>query len=135
MARDGRPVMAAVDDEVVALRLAVDRLADRRFERLVAFGLAQRCAQIRCILLAETHEECAGAGQTNAVAALAEIVGQRRDKAEPPAGFPHRHVARGTAGAVIALIEYPPPLQSGAHPGPRHVLVQTVYPTDRATRH
>src|SRR5207248_9595315 len=99
MARDGRPVMAAVDDEVVALRLAVDRLADRRFEHFVAFGLAQRRAPSRCILLADAHEKGAGAGQSHAVAALAETVGHRRDEAEPSAGSSYGAVARGPAGA------------------------------------
>src|SRR5437660_10203468 len=55
MAGDGGPVVAAVDDEIMPLGLAVDRGADRGFERLVALGLAQRGAQIRRILLAEAH--------------------------------------------------------------------------------
>ena len=93
---DGRPVVAAVDDEIVALGLARDRLADRRLERLVALRLAQRRAQIGGVLLAEAHIERAGAGQPDAVAALAEIMGQRRDEAEPPAGLAHRaHSAPG----------------------------------------
>src|ERR1700720_4671399 len=107
MTGDGRPVVASVDDEIVALRLAVDRLADRRLERLVPFGLPQGRAQIGRILLAEAHVQSAGAGHPNAVAALAKIMGQGCDEAEAPTGLAHGHVARGTTGAVIGLVEGP----------------------------
>ena len=76
--RDG----GAVDDEVVALGLARDRLLDGALEALVALGGAQRRAQVGGVLLAEAHVERAGAGDADAVAALAEIVGQRRDEAD-----------------------------------------------------
>src|SRR5438034_1825425 len=105
MASDGGPVVAAVDDEIMPLGLAVDRGADRGFERLVALGLAQRGAQIRRIFLAEAHIQRAGAGQSDAVAAFAEIMGQGGDEAEPPAGLPHRRIARRSAGAIISLVE------------------------------
>ena len=62
----------------------------------VALRRAQRRAQIGGVLLAEAHIERAGAGDPHAIAALAEIVGQRRDEAEPPAGLAHdRHSAPG----------------------------------------
>src|SRR6266702_4471938 len=70
MAGDRGPVVAAIDDEIVAFRLAADRLADRRVERLVAFRLPQRCAQIGRILLSEAHIERAGTGQAHPIAAL-----------------------------------------------------------------
>ena len=44
VARDGRLLGAAVDDEVVALGLAGDRLVDRLVEQLVAFWRAAACA-------------------------------------------------------------------------------------------
>ena len=87
VARHGRAAVAAVDDEVVALGLARDRLGDRPVEQLVALGGAQRRAQVGGVLLAEAHIERAGAGQPHAVAAFAEIVGERRDEAQPPAGL------------------------------------------------
>src|ERR1700730_12709637 len=62
MPGDGGPVVTSIDDEVVALGLAVDGFADRRFERLIPFGLAQRGAQIGCVLLPQAHIEGAGAG-------------------------------------------------------------------------
>src|SRR6267378_8564256 len=105
MSGDGGPVVTPIDDEVVALGLAVDGFADRRFERLIPFGLAQRGAQIGCVLLAEAHIESAGAGHPDAIAALAEIMGQGGDEAEPPAGLPHRHIPRRASGAVIAFVE------------------------------
>src|SRR2546428_680094 len=73
MAGETGPVVAAIDDEIVAFRLAVDRLADRCFERLVAFRLPQRRTQVGGVLLPEAHKQRAGAGQPDAVAAFAEI--------------------------------------------------------------
>ena len=47
--------MAPVDDEIVALGLARNRFRDRRIEQIVAFGRAQRGAQIGGVFLAEAH--------------------------------------------------------------------------------
>ncbi len=107
--------MAAIDDEIVALGLAVDRLADRRLEGFIAFRLTQGRAQIRRILLAEAHIQSTGAGHPNAVAALAKIMGQGCDKPEAPTGFAHHDIARRATGAVIGLVESPAPLQPGPH--------------------
>ena len=104
----GRAVRA-VDDEVVALRLARDRLVDRGLKQIVALGGAERRAQVGGVLLAEAHVERAGAGDAHAVAAFAEIVGQRRDEAEPAAGLgdrahsaPARRSCRGCPRASSA---------------------------------
>src|SRR5208282_4862289 len=115
MPGDGGPVVATVDDEIVTARLAADRFPNRRLERFISFGLTQGGAQIGRILLAEAHIKGAGASHPDAVAALAEIMGQGRDKAEPPTGLAHRHIARWAAGAIIGLVERPPPLQPGAN--------------------
>src|SRR6516164_8024239 len=98
VAGDGGTVVATIDDEVMAARLAVDRFANRRLEHLISFGLTQGGAQIRGILLAEAHIQRAGAGHPDAVAAFAEIMGQRGDEAEPPTGLAHRDIARRSAG-------------------------------------
>src|SRR5262249_58369977 len=104
VAGEGRALVAAVDDEVVALGLAPDRLVDGGIERVVALRGAQRRAQIRRVVLAEAHVERAGAGDAHAVARLAEVMGERRDEAEPSAGFPHGDVARRTARAIVDLV-------------------------------
>src|SRR3954464_15429428 len=70
-----RAGVAPVDDEVVALRLAGDGIDDRPFEKLVAFGGAHRCPQVGGVLLAEAHEELAGAGEAHPVAAFAQNLG------------------------------------------------------------
>src|SRR6185312_13756964 len=51
VAGEGRALMAPVDDEIVALGLARDRLGDRGIEEIVAFGCAQRSAQIGGVFL------------------------------------------------------------------------------------
>src|SRR3546814_17442137 len=92
VAGDRRLLAAAVDDEVVALGLAADRLEDRGVEQLVALALAQRRAQVGGVLLAQAHVERAGAGQPHAVAAFTEVMGHRRDEAEAPAGLLHARI-------------------------------------------
>ena len=103
----GRRGMCAVDHEVMALGLAGDRFLDRGVQRLRRFATPQRRAQIRSVVLAEAHIERAGAGDADAVAALAEIMGQRRDEAEPAAGLgdvahsgPGRRCGRGDRVSV-----------------------------------
>ena len=75
-----------------------------RVEELVALGGAQRRAQVGGVFLAEAHIERAGAGQPHAVAALAEIMGQRRDEAEPAAGLRDLDIAGRAAGAVVDVV-------------------------------
>ena len=77
--------------------------------QLVALRRAQRPAQVGRVLLAQAHVHGAGAGHPHAVAALAEIVGQRRDEAEPAAGLrdlarsaPARRSGRGCRSASSA---------------------------------
>ena len=92
---------AAVDDEVVAFGLARDRVArSPRSRRSSPSEARKRRAQVGGVLLAEAHVERARAGHAHAVAALAEIVRQRRDEAEAAAGLLHAHIARRAAGAV-----------------------------------
>src|SRR5262245_45300208 len=100
MPRDRRPLVAAVDDEVVALGLAGNRFVDGSVEQAIGFRRAQRRAQIGRILLAEAHVERAGTGDTHAVTGLAEIVGHWRDESERAAGFGDADVARRPAGAI-----------------------------------
>src|SRR6185369_5896160 len=102
---DRWPAVAAVDDEVVALGLARDRGADGVHENRVIAARAQRRAQVGGVFLAEAHVERAGAGHAHAVAALAEIMGERRDEAEPPPGLLDREVARRAAGAIVGLFQ------------------------------
>src|SRR3546814_3880535 len=53
--RHGGRRLPAVDHEVMALRLAGNRLADGSFQIGVAVGGAQRAAQVGGIVLAEAH--------------------------------------------------------------------------------
>src|SRR5688572_2794263 len=99
------PVVLPVDDEVMTFGLAADRLVDRRIEELVAFRDAKRGAKIGGILLAQAHEQRARAGEAHPVAALAEIMGERRDEAEPAARFLDPHVTRRSPGLVGNVLE------------------------------
>src|SRR5579863_10241400 len=90
--------MGAVDLEIVAFWLARNRVFNRLLKQFVVRRGAQRRPQIRRILLAEAHVERAGAGDADAVAALAEIMGQRRDEAEPAAGLSDFDIAGRPTG-------------------------------------
>src|SRR6266849_813440 len=95
----------AIDDEIVPLGLARNGFLDRRVQRLVALGCAQRRAQVGGILLPEAHVESARAGDPDTIAGFAEIMGERSDEAEPAAGLLHAHIACRSAGAVIDVLE------------------------------
>ena len=128
------PLMAAVDDEIVALGLARDRLLDRAIEEFVALRRAQRRAQVGGILLAEAHVERAGAGHAHAVAGFAEIVRERRDEAEPAAGLRHPDITSGAAGLVVDVLEREALGEPRARDRERQVLVEPAF-ADIAERH
>src|SRR6516165_7093310 len=107
--------MAAVDNEIVALGLARDSLRNGRMQALVALRDTQGRAQIRRILLSQAHIKGPGAGHPHAVAGFTEIMSERRNEAEPPAGLGDSDIAGGTAGAVVAVVEREPLGQSRAN--------------------
>src|SRR5262245_36425851 len=109
------------------LWLTRNRLVDRRIQEFVALGRTQGLTQIRSVILTETHEERAGAGDTNAVTRFAEIVRQRCDKTETSAGFLYMHVARGTSRAIVNVFECKPLCQSCSHNRQRQILVETRF--------
>ena len=77
MTIDGRSLCIGIDDEVVALGLACDGALDGGDQRDVALAGPYRGPQVGRIVLAQAHIELAGAGQTDPVAAFAEIVAHR----------------------------------------------------------
>src|SRR5664279_2367405 len=87
VAADAWPVVPAIDDEVVALRLEPDGPVDRGAEQGIVRRGAQRPAQIRGIFLAEAGVQGPGAGDAYAVARLAEVVGHRCNEPERAAGL------------------------------------------------
>src|SRR3569832_1343762 len=68
-ARQRRLGMAAIDDEVVPLRLAPDRFVDGAVENGGILRSPQRLAQIGRVVLAVAHEQRPGTGEAHAVAA------------------------------------------------------------------
>lgn len=70
--------VVAIDDEVMAFRLAGDRLIYSRGQGGWVFRGSQNPAQVGRVVLAEAHVERAGAGESDAVAALTEIMSHRR---------------------------------------------------------
>ena len=65
---------------------------------------------------------------------FAEIVGQRRDEAEPAAGLGDAHIARRSAGAIVELLERESFGEAGAHHRQRQILVEAAF-ADLAERH
>ena len=73
--------MVPVNDEIMAFGFATNRFKNGITQKLVAYRSPQGRAQIRRIFLAETHVKRARTRQPHPVATLAEIMGERRDKA------------------------------------------------------
>ena len=86
------------------LGLAGDGQVDGGIEFVVAGAGAQQRAEIEGVVLAQAHIECAGAGEPHAIAAFAEIMGHRRDEADPLAGFGHGVIPRRAAGAIAGIL-------------------------------
>src|SRR5690242_4916914 len=108
---------------------------DCRLEERVALGGAHGLPQVRGVMLAQTHKESAGAGEAHAVAALAEIVREWRDHAEPTTRLAHPVVARGPAGAVVGFLQRPAFVELGAYHRERQVLLEPRALAELAHRH
>ena len=63
---------AAFDDEVMAFWFTSYRLIDGGLKCLIAFGGAERFAQIGCIILTQAHVQRARTGQPHTIAAFAK---------------------------------------------------------------
>src|SRR5882724_13505819 len=127
MAADARPVMPAVDNEVVTLRLQPDGAIDRRREQLVVGRRPQRLAQIGGILVAEAGMQRAGAGDPYPVTGLAEIMRHRRDEAELAAGLGNADIAGGAAGIVVEVGQRVVLGEAGAQKRQRYVLFDPAF--------
>ena len=93
-----------VNDEIMAFGFAGDRLTDRRIEKTVPLRGAERGAQVGRVFVPQTHVKRAGTGHPHAVAALAEIMGQRGDEANQSAGLPDPQIPRGSSAAMVGLL-------------------------------
>ena len=123
MAADAGAVVAAVDDEVVPLRLQADGVVDCSTEQLVVGGGPQRFAQIGGILVAEAGMQRPGTGDPDPVAGLAEIMGHRRDEAELAASLADTDVARRPSGIIVEVGQGVLLGEARAKQRQRHVLV------------
>src|ERR1700751_4987703 len=74
VAAHARPVVPAVDDEIMALRLQPDGEIDRGRQKIVVRRGAQRLAQVGRILVPEAGMQGSAAGDPHAVAGLAEVM-------------------------------------------------------------
>src|SRR5580693_1435808 len=90
----------ASDNEIMAFGLPLYTRADRLHKRPIGSGAAKRLTQIDRILLAETHVECARAGDAHPIAAFAEIVRERGNEPEASPRFLNVIIARWAAGDI-----------------------------------
>ena len=65
---DAWPVVAAIDDEIVALGLEADGAVDGGVEQVVIARCSQRFAQIRGVLVTEAGVDRTSAGNPHAIA-------------------------------------------------------------------
>src|SRR5262245_61918560 len=125
---------AAVDDEVMSLRLPADGLVDGAIERIIIAAGPQRRPQFSSVVLAEAHVKGSRARQAYPVAALAEIVRHRGDEADPATGFLDADVTRRTAGAVGNILERPSTHEAGPNDRQGQELIGPIA-VDVAERH
>ena len=97
--------MTAVNDEIMSLGFAGDRIVDGCTHIIVVRRCPQRRQQVCRVVLSEAHVEYAGASKTYAIAAFAKIMRKRRDETKLAAGFAHAHIARRTAGSLGRRLE------------------------------
>ena len=102
------------------------RLIDGGLKCLIAFGGAERFAQIGCIILTQAHVQRARTGQPHTVAAFAKIMGQGRNKPKLAAGLVNLHITRGSTGPEGNVRQGPVLFKPLADGGQRKVLVDTV---------
>src|SRR3984893_16755487 len=111
VARHRGALVAAVDDEIVALGLAADGFIDGGKQEVITFRCAQWSTKISGIFLTEAHEQSTGTGDAHTIAGFAEIMSKGRDEAEPAAGLRHVDIAGRSPGSVIDLVECELPSQ------------------------
>src|SRR3546814_17015038 len=86
-------------------------------------AFAQRGAQVDMVVLAQAHIAAPLAGQADAVARGAEIVGQRRDQAERPRAALDPETARRAADPLFDAPDSPSPAQLHRELGERGTMV------------
>src|SRR4029450_6714522 len=111
----------------MAFRLSSDRLVDRGVQKFVTFRCAEGLAQIRRVVLSETHVERARAGDTDPVAGFTEIVREWRDKSQPTTGFLHTNIPRRPPGAVVDVLKRITIGQPCSHDGEWQGLLKTRF--------
>src|SRR5947209_20131135 len=85
------------DAELMAFRLAGQQAIERAVDRFRT-ATAQQIAQLDLLVVTKASEDGARRGDADAVAAIAEIVGQRRDETQPHAQPFDCVIARRAAG-------------------------------------
>src|ERR1700722_4131081 len=133
MPRDRR-TSAPPDFKIMASRLASYRQSDRLHQRRGAARTAQNVLEINRVVLAEAGVKDPRSRHTNAIAVLAEIVGQGRDKADLATGLDHTRVASRTARPFSQIDQRPALLDQATQRSQREKLIGTIS-TDLAARH
>src|SRR5262245_55782102 len=78
---------AAIEFESMAVALAGQRAANCSFESLRGVGTAQGRPQIAGVVARQAGVQLPGRRHAQTVAARTEVLGHRRDRADPPAGL------------------------------------------------
>ena len=95
----------------MALWFGDHRAVQRGVQKIVACAFTQSRAEVDAVVLAEAHIHLTGAGDAHAVACFAEIVAERCDETEAPAGFSDANVTRRPAGAQRQILKRPETFQ------------------------
>ena len=129
MALDGR----CFDLKLVPRRLAREQPVQRLVHRAFA-ACAQQLSQLHLLIVTEASVNGAGRGDPDTIAALAEILGHRRDETKPNGSPLHFEIAGGPASPDKRRNEAELALQTRSHLAQREIRCGTV-PLHLAERH
>src|SRR5690349_20382425 len=110
----------------MAFGLAGDCFADGGDQRLVTLALAQYRAEIGGIVLPKAHIKCPRAGEADAIAAFAEVMGEGRDEADALTGLLDPYITRRSARALTGFGQGPALLQFRPQHGDGEELIEPV---------
>src|SRR5262249_47142749 len=97
----------STDNKIMHARLVSDRQMDCAHQLSIVRRSASHCLEVDGIFLGETGVQDTRGRNENAIAALTEILCERRYEADRVAGFGHASVARRTTGAQRKAAQRP----------------------------
>ena len=125
---------APSDFKIMASGLASDRQSDRLRQGRVSARTTQDALEINRVVLPQAGVKDPGSRHADAIAVLAEIVGQGRDEADLPTRLYHARIARWSTRPFSQINQRPALLDQATQRCQREKLIGTIC-ADLTERH